>query len=192
MSDFRKQSGRDLHSLEELDKRLKTLDETFDNIMQDLANTLQAENLTDCEFSIGSTIRKFGPFVYGYSISMDGKGNPTIREFGNVHLSKEPEDKVKPSLIIDAPDRLIDIINEPNQVRIFAELSGVNKSVIRTKVAKHAVTIRVNSHSRKFLKRLRLPTSVDSASLKTRYNNGCLEITLQKLKTLSNRNRPDI
>jgi len=188
MSDSRKQFRRQLHSLEEMDKRLNALDETFDDIMRDLAKTLQAENLTDCEFSIGSTIRQFGPFVYGYSISLDGQGNPTIREFGNVTLSKEPRDEGTSSLIYP-PEQLVDIINEPSQVRILAELPGVNKSSIRTTVAKYAVTIRVIS--RKFRKRLQLPAGVSPASLKTRYNNGCFEITLQKLKMPPQRSLPD-
>jgi len=180
MSDFRKQFRTNLHSLEEMDKRLNALDKTFDDIMRDLAKTLQSENLTDCEFSIGSTIRQFGPFVYGYSIAMDGEGNPTIREFGNVSLSKELRHEAK-SPLVDLPEQLVDIIDEPNRVRILAELPGVNKSVIRTTVAKYAVTIHVNSCSRKFRKRLQLPTGVNPTSLKTQYNNGCLEITLQKI-----------
>jgi len=173
-----------------MDKQLNALDETFDDIMRELAKTLKAENLTDCEFSIGSTIRQFGPFVYGYSISMDGQGNPTIREFSNVSLSTEPRDR-SPSPPMVSPEELVDIIEEPRQIRILAEIPGVNKSIIRTSVTKYAVTIRVTSHSRKFRRRLQLPTGVSPATLKTRYNNGCLEITLQKLKTPPNRSLAD-
>lgn len=180
MTEFRKQFRREIRSLGEMDKRLSALDETFDGIMRDLANTLQTENLTDCEFSIGSTIRQFGPFIYGYSISMDAKGNPSVREFGNVNLSKDPQD-AEPSLIY-SQEQLVDIINEPKQVRILAELPGVDKSVIKTTVAKDSVTIRVISSSQKYHRRLQLPTDVNPKTLKTRYVNGCLEITLRKLR----------
>ena len=39
-----------------MDKRLNALDETFDEIIRDLAKTLQAENLANCEFSIGQLL----------------------------------------------------------------------------------------------------------------------------------------
>jgi len=186
MPDFRKQPRRGLHSLEDMDKRLNALDETFDEIIRDLAKTLQAENLANCEFSIGSTIRQFGPFIYGYSISLDGKGNPSVREFGNVSLSKEPRGgSMLPS--VSSQEQLVDVIDEVGQVRILAELPGVDKSAIRTTIVKDSMIIRVGSRSRKFRRRLQLPTCVDPESLKTRYNNGCLEIILQKLRPSPNR-----
>ena len=170
-----------IRSLGEMDKRLSILDETFDNIMRELANTLQSEKLSECEFSIGSTIRQFGPFVYGYSISMDSKGNTSTREFGNVRLSKEPPDEAESSLVYSR-EQLVDVINEPKQVRILAELPGIDASVIKTTVTKDSVTIRVMSRSPEYRKRLQLPTDVDPKTLRTRYNNGCLEITLRKIK----------
>jgi HSP20 family protein len=112
---------------------------------------------------------------------MDGKGNPTIREFSNVSLSEEPQDESV--LPFFSQEQLVDIIDEPRQVRILAELPGVDKSIIRTTVVKDSMIIRVISRSRKFRKRLQLPTGVDPGTLKTRYNNGCLEITLRKLMT---------
>ena len=198
MSDFPKQVRRKNQSLDKMDKRLRALDATFEDVMRELAETLRTEDLTDCEVSIGSTFRQFGPFIYGYSISMDAKGNTYVREFGNVRLSKEQPDESAPFLA-DSREQLVDVINEPTQVRILAELSGVDKSVIRIAVAKDSVTIRATSRSRKYRKRLRLPTDVNPKTLKTRLNNGCLEITLRKLKVedlrqanaLPNRKIPD-
>ena len=168
-----------VNSLGEMDKRLSTIDETFDGILRDLADTLQTENLQDCEFSIGSTIRQFGPFIYGYSVSMDGKGNTSIREFGNITISKETQDE---SPLVYSQERLVDVIIEPKQVRILAELHGVDKSRIKTTVTKNSVTIRAVSRSSKYQKRVQLAIDVDPETSHTRYNNGCLEITLRKLE----------
>ena len=134
MPDNRKRF-RSTRSLGDIDKRRVHLDETFDSIMEDLANTLQtltkdlAKNLTFCEFPIGSTIRQFGSFVYGYSISMDTKGNTSIQEFGNVKLFKEQQDEAE-QFGIYAPEQLVDVINEPtpSSPRLSSDLASVAAS----------------------------------------------------------------
>jgi len=133
----------------------------------------------------GSTIRQFGPFVYGYSMSMGPDGKPIIQEFGNVKPSRRPgmfgfeQPALEPT---DSREPLADVINEPEQVRVVAELPGVEKSDVKTTITEDTLTIKVDTAARKFYKELKLPSGVDPDSSKASYNNGVLEIVLKKLK----------
>jgi len=115
---------------------------------------------------------------------MGPDGKPVVQEFGNVKQSKKPgafgidQPALEPQ---EAREPLVDVINENEQVRVIAELPGVEKSNIKTTVADDTLTIRVDS-PRKYYKEVQLPTSVDQDSPKASYNNGVLEIVLRKQK----------
>ena len=56
--------------------------EMFDNMPKDL---YREERHSD-----GSVVKRMGPFVYGYSMTLGPEGRPVIREFGNVRRSMRP------------------------------------------------------------------------------------------------------
>ena len=74
----------------------------------------------------GSIKKEYGPFVYGYSVKIGKDGKPIIREFGNMKQNLDDESK-KPVYLQEAREPLIDIIEETDQVKIIAELPGVEK-----------------------------------------------------------------
>jgi HSP20 family protein len=74
------------------------------------------------------------------------------------------------------------VINEAEQIRVLAELPGVEKSDIKTTIAEDSLTIRVESQTRKYYKEVQLPANVDPDSSKASYNNGVLEVTLRKVR----------
>ena len=82
----------------------------------------------------------------------------------------------------DAREPLVDVTNEADQVRVLAELPGVEKSDIKTHISEDTLTIKVEAAARKYYKEVRLPSSIDPDSSKASYNNGVLEIVLKKLK----------
>jgi HSP20 family protein len=77
---------------------------------------------------------------------------------------------------------LVDIITTDDEVKICAELPGVEKKDIKLHGTEDTLTISVDTPERKYYKELELPGKVDPKSAKTRYKNGVLEVTLKKTK----------
>jgi HSP20 family protein len=168
-----------------MDKWFSDFDEMFEHMFEDMAKDMPKDPMNERKLPDGSTIRQFGPFVYGYSMSMGPDGKPIVQEFGNVKPSKRQgafgfeQPALEPK---DAREPLVDVINEAEQIRVLAELPGVEKSDIKTTIAEDSLTIRVESQTRKYYKEVQLPANVDPDSSKASYNNGVLEVTLRKVR----------
>jgi HSP20 family protein len=168
-----------------MDRWFSDVDEMFGNMFQDMLKGMPKDMMTERKLPDGSTVKQYGPFVYGYSMSIGPDGKPNIQEFGNVKPSRRPgafgiqQPALEPK---DTREPLVDVINEQAQVRVVAELPGVEKSDIKTSITEDALTIKVDSPTQKYYKEVKLPTGVDPDSSKASYNNGVLEITLRKLQ----------
>jgi len=126
----------------------------------------------------GSKVHEWGPFVYGYSVTIGPDGKPQIREFGNV----KPEARFgKPQLSIkEEREPLVDIIPSDGEVRVIAELPGVEKEDIKLHGTENSLTISVDTSQRKYYKEIELPVKVDPKNAKSSYRNGVLEVILRK------------
>ena len=168
-----------------MDRWFTDVDEMFENMFQDMVKGMPKDSLTERRLPDGSTVRQYGPFVYGYSMSVGSDGKPVIQEFGNVKPSRRPgafgfeQPALEPK---DIREPLVDVISEPSQVRVVAELPGVDKSAIKTHIADDTLTIRVDSTTPRYYKEVKLPGGVDADTCKATYNNGVLEITLRKIQ----------
>ena len=168
-----------------MDRWFSDFDEVFERMFEEMAKGMPKDLMNQRKLPDGSTVRQFGPFVYGYSMSMGPDGKPIVQEFGNVKPSKRPgvfgidQPALEPR---DTREPLVDVINEAELVRVLAELPGVEKSDIKTTIAEDSLMIKVESETRKYYKEIQLPANVDPDSSKASYNNGVLEITLRKLK----------
>jgi len=166
-----------------MDRWFSDVDEMFENMFQDMLKGMPKDMMSERKLPDGSTVRQFGPFVYGYSMSIGPDGKPSIQEFGNVKPSRRPgafgmeQPALEPKNIREP---LVDVINEPAQVRVVAELPGVEKSAIKTSINDDTLTISVDSATQKYYKEVHLPTVVEADNPKASYNNGVLEITLRK------------
>lgn len=121
-------------------------------------------------------IRRWGPYVYGYSITIGPDGKPMIREFGNVRPRMEG-----PTLA-EEREPVVDVIEEKDRdrVRVIAELPGVSRKDIKLNVTEREVSIRVDTPNRKYSRDIRLPCAVKPKAEKERYANGVLELVLEK------------
>ncbi len=166
-----------------MDRWFTDVDEMFGNMFQDMLKGMPKDMMTERKLPDGSTVKQYGPFVYGYSMSIGPDGKPNVQEFGNVKPSRRPgafgiqQPALEPK---ETREPLVDVINEQAQVRVVAELPGVEKSAIKTSISDDALTIKVDSSTQKYYKEVQLPTGVDPDSSKASYNNGVLEITLRK------------
>jgi len=123
--------------------------------------------------------------VYGYSVTIGPDGKPKIREFGNVKpsLKREPFGLTKPSFDVkEEREPLVDVINTNGEVKVVAELPGVEKKDIKLHGTENALTISVDTPERKYFKEVQMPAAINSKAAKTEYKNGVLEVTVPKVK----------
>jgi len=120
--------------------------------------------------------KAYGPYVYGFSMSVGPDGKPVVREFGNVQPSR-----YGPQLR-EEREPLVDIMEGEKEVVIVAELPGVDKNDINLETDEDHLIISVDAPERKYHKELTLPTMVDPKSAQASYKNGVLEVRLKKLK----------
>ncbi|MGD8505478.1 MAG: Hsp20/alpha crystallin family protein, partial [Candidatus Bathyarchaeota archaeon] len=139
------------------------------------------------------TVRELGPFVYGYNMTIGPDGKPKIQEFGNVKPSLKPAPFgiSKPRLDVrEEREPLVDLMATDKEVKVIAELPGVEKEDIKLHGTEDTLTISVDTPKRKYYKELELPAKVDPKSAKTSYKNGVLEVTLKKTEKKKPKGEP--
>ena len=77
-------------------------------------------------------------------------------------------------------DTHVDIHDRDDELRVIADLPGVEKDAINLKCDGETLTIGAASDRREYDERVSLPTRVDEHSAGATYNNGVLEVVLQK------------
>lgn len=148
-------------------------DEDFEH-MQEMMERMMQDAMKDVEKG-----RSFEgkPMVYGFSLRVGPDGKPVVEEFGNV---KKGEEKGAPS---DEREPLVDIINRKDEITVIAEVPGVERHDIKTRLSKEGdvLNIVVDNPERKYKKVLRLPARVRKEGAAASYKNGVLEVKLRKL-----------
>jgi HSP20 family molecular chaperone IbpA len=79
------------------------------------------------------------------------------------------------------PPRLIDVIEENDEIAVFAEFAGFDRENLRVSVKNQRLTLSARASERRYHKSLNLPKRVIPESLCTTYKNGVLEIRLKKV-----------
>ena len=153
------------------------IDRMFEELFRDLSSDFPEELVKERKLPDGSTVKTWGPFVYGYSMSVGPDGKPSIREFGNVKSTKAglpgSADKREP---------LVDVVTGEKVVQIIAEVPGVEKDDINLITTADQLTISVDTERRKYHKEIELPINIDPKSAKASYKNGVLEVTFRRIE----------
>ena len=89
-------------------------------------------------------------------------------------VEKIPEEKLKD------PKPLIDIVEENDEITVFAEFAGFNRENLRINVKNQKLTLSARTSDRKYYKSLNLPKRVIPDTICTTYKNGVLKIRLKK------------
>jgi HSP20 family protein len=129
------------------------------------------------EFTVPGLGEK-GKGIFGFSIkTMTGEASPgvTIRPFGNIHKTKEG------LTVEEAREPVVDVLEEGKHIRVIAELPGVSEADISTQVDGDILTISTKG-DRPYHAEVLLPGGVETAGIKSSYNNGVLELRLTKKK----------
>lgn len=74
----------------------------------------------------------------------------------------------------------VDIHEQGDEIRVIADLPGVEKEDIGLKCDGRRLTIRARSDRREYDERINLPADVDESTAKASYNNGVLEVVLER------------
>jgi len=159
---------------EDIDEMFREFERMMEEEIKELTSKIPREYIRERKLPDGTTVREWGPFVYGYSITIGPDGKPQIREFGNVKPTRfGPR-------IREEREPLVDVYVTNGEVKVIAELPGVNKEDIQLHGTEDTLTISVDTPERKYYKEVKLPAKVDPKGAKTSYKNGVLEVTLPK------------
>jgi len=158
----------------DIDRMFHEMEKMMEEEFKNFTAKVPKDYIKERKLPDGRTVKEWGPFVYGYSMKIGPDGKPQIREFGNIKKSlKGP--KVK-----EEREPLVDIFETNGEVRVVAELPGVEKTDIKLHGTEDSLTISVNTPHSKYYKEITLPTKVKVKEAKSSYKNGVLEVVLPK------------
>lgn len=161
---------------DDLDKIFGEMEKMMEDELKSFTERVPKNYVRERKLPDGKVERELGPFVYGYSVRIGPDGKPEVSEFGNVKQSRSGP------LVKEEREPLVDIIENNGEVRVVAELPGVDKNDIQLYGTEDSLTITVNIPERKYYKEVALPAKVNVREAKTRYKNGVLEVILPKMR----------
>ncbi|WP_181691732.1 Hsp20/alpha crystallin family protein [Natronomonas sp. LN261] len=83
-------------------------------------------------------------------------------------------------------DAHVSVYETDEEVRVVADLPGVEKESLRIKCDGRHVTISASTAASEYEERIELPARVDEHSASASFNNGVLEITLERTGSSAN------
>lgn len=161
------------HMIEEMERNMAEAFKEMENMPRGMSRETGRPD--------GSTRRVYGPFVYGYSVKIGPDGKPVIREFGN--MKPRLAGGGSPINLSERIEPLVDTIEDGDNVKVLAELPGVEKKDIKLFATSDKLTINVDNPGRNYFKETKFPFEIDASSAKSIYRNGVLEVNIKKKKT---------
>jgi HSP20 family protein len=161
----------------EIEEMMKEMEKMFEENMKELEGRMPKELVRERKLPDGTVRREWGPFVYGYSVTVGPDGKPVVREFGNVKPTLTAGGKFA---LKDEREPLVDVMSGDSEIKVIAELPGTSKEDIKLTATENTLTIRADTAERKYRKEVELPDAVDPASATSAYKNGILEIIFKR------------
>ena len=112
--------------------------------------------------------------IFGFSIKTAVGGRPIVEPFGNI--KKTP----KGPKVEEEREPITDVFDEKEEVRVYAEMPGVNEEDIKLNLKEDILDISAQSGDRKYHKEVLLPTKVKPETISHSYKNGILEVKIKK------------
>ncbi|VVB98187.1 Small heat shock protein HSP16.5 [uncultured archaeon] len=175
MAKKRRTLGDEFSDIEEDFERMR---EEMEGLMEEMMGRMPEEEME-------RLAKQNKPGVYGFSVTVNNEGKPVVREFGNMR----PEPGEEKTLISEEREPLVDVIDGKESMTVMVELPGVERKEIRAWGEGRNLVISVAAEARKYYKELELPANADFETAFAKYNNGVLELILQKhAKGTANKN----
>jgi HSP20 family protein len=131
------------------------------------------ESLVTEEKTPSGLVRRYGPFVYGFSYTAEPGKEPVFQEFGNVRPSSRG---ILPS---QGREPLVDIMDEKEKYKIIVELPGVDKEKVKLNAAEDSIEVKTED-DKKFYKMIYLDSTVNPDTIKASHKNGILTLDIEK------------
>ena len=164
----------------DIDEVFREMEEMMEREFKELLNRAPKNLVRERTLPDGTRVEEFGPFVYGYSVTIGPDGKPQIREFGNIKPKARLE---RPRIDIrEEREPLTDVMETDGEIKVIVELPGVEKEDIKLHSTEDTLTISVDTPQRKYYKEVKLQSRIDPKQAKSTYKNGVLEVTLLKKK----------
>ena len=142
----------------------------FDHLFQKMMQPFKGLDKIWDDMKSSDNAQTFGPYYYGYSLTVGPDGKPVVKEYGNV----------SPGLIQKSETRepFVDVIVDDKEkvLKIVAEMPGVEKNDIKIEVIGHTVNLDAENGDKKYHTKIPIKQKVDEDSVKATYSNGILEV----------------
>jgi HSP20 family protein len=171
-----------------IDEAFREMEEMMAKQFEEISKRAPETLIREQTLPDGTKTKSWGPFVYGYSMTVGPDGKPKVREFGNIKPKagmRRPKIDVK-----EKREPLADVIPGDGEIRVIVELPGVEKKDIKLSGTDNKLTISVDTAERKYFKEVELPCSVDVKKAASKYKNGVLDITIPKKKEEKTKSEP--
>ena len=158
----------------DIDQMFRQMEKMMEEEFKNFTEKVPKDYVKERKLPDGSTVKEWGPFVYGYSMKIGPDGKPEIQEFGNLKKSlKGPEVK-------EEREPLVDVVETDSEVRVVTELPGVEKTDIKLHGTEDSLTVSVDTAQYKYYKEVTLPVKVRVKDAKSTYKNGVLEVVIPR------------
>ncbi|MBM3895158.1 MAG: Hsp20/alpha crystallin family protein [Thaumarchaeota archaeon] len=148
-------------------------DDEFDRIFKKMSRSFMDIDEIFEDKNIDN-LQTFGPFYYGYTMTVGPDGKPIVKEYGNIKPGL-PTSQTREPLV----DTLVD--EKEQLVKLVAEMPGVEKNDIKVVVQDKTVQIDAEHGEKKYHVKVPIKPKFDENTAKANYTNGILELVF-KLK----------
>ncbi len=164
-------------NIDEIKKNLSPFFESspFGKIIDEMLKKITSSFVEGMDISKFEDLKK-SPFVYGFKFGIGPDGKPRVNQFGNI--KQDEWGKLEGN---DVREPLIDVFKEKTTVRVIAEVPGIGKGDVKLTGKENSLTIKAFSETRKYEKTVALPVPVDIKTARAKYNNGVLEVIIDRM-----------
>ena len=156
------------------------MEREFEQQFKDIESKAPKDLVKEYETSTGGKVREYGPFVYGYSMTIGPDGRPKVREFGNVKSPFSSRGFFTRPLISSEREPLADVTTNDKEVKVVVEMPGVSKENIKVNVYDNSLEVTTTGTERKYHEVIEIPPETDIETVTSTYKNGILEIVFKK------------
>jgi HSP20 family protein len=166
------------------DEMRREMERGFENAFKNMQVKAPKDLVKEYQTPGGGKVREYGPFIYGYSMTVGPDGKPKVREFGNVkspfNIGTRADFFTKP-LISSEREPLADVTATDNEIRVAVEMPGVSKENIKINVYDNSLEVTTTgTEERKYHEVIEIPPETDIETATSTYTNGILEIVFKK------------
>ena len=162
------------------DDMRREMEREFEDAFKNIEDKAPKDLVREYETSTGGKVREYGPFVYGYSMTIGPDGRPKVREFGNVKSPFSSRGFFTRPLISSEREPLADVTTNDKEVKVVVEMPGVSKENIKVNVYDNSLEVTTTGTDRKYHEVIEIPPETDIETVTSTYKNGILEITFKK------------